>query len=310
MSSTFNPSLPKGLTGDIQKDTIPMRYTATNFIKPKRKTLDNMHPKQVVYFATSHIYYNNSMHNHLKWLTYTWLNKTEEFEGRQWVKQGDRLPYNPHDESYMEEYYGRVWFWGNSQPIMWHGDLSERLSGKFGPADWPVDVALFQCNYLYNNRSILHINEHKEYYMNAFEQCRQNNVEPTVFMHSERIKRRNEVVDGETTDNLKLLNQRDYAYMRNLWTDIANLGDALVIPWGVSVHNWHEQYPEIEILNPWCGNHPNNLGTILMTYTIFYTYYRVDPRGIDYRYIWEDIDKDTLLKLQTVAKESVDEYFA
>ncbi len=46
-----------------------------------------------------------------------------------------------------------------------------------------------------------------------------------------------------------------------------------------------------------------------MNYTIFYTYYRVDPRSIDYTYIWDDIDKDTLLKLQTVAKESVDEYF-
>jgi hypothetical protein len=303
MPSNFNPALPKGGTGAVKKDTIPVKYTTTDFIKPERKTLDNMHPKQVVYFATSHIYYNNSIHNHLKWLTYTWLNTTEGFQGRQWVKHGDRKPYNPHDESYMEEYYGRVWFWGNSQPIMWHGDLSERLSGKFGPADWPVDVALFQCNYLYNNRSILHINEHKEFYMNAFDQCRQNNVEPTVFMHAERIKRKNEVGDHEHLD-------RDYAYMRNLWTDIANLGDALVIPWGVSVHNWYNTYPEIPILNPWCGNHPNNLGTILMTYTIFYTYYRVDPRGIDYTYIWEDIDKDTLFKLQTIAKESVDEYFA
>lgn len=298
--SHFNPVTNKD--GDrIPKksvESIPLKYATDDFIKPNKKKLNNTHPKQFVYFATSHIYYNNSVHNHLKWLTYTWKKQESgETNVRRWGKDGVYVDSNPYDDTYMEEYYGRVWFWGNSQPIMWHGDLTEKLSSKFLNADAPLDVALFQCNYLYNHRSMLNINEHKQYYMKAFEQCRENNVEPVVFMHGERV------IDGKFA-------QKDYNYLRNLWTDIANSGDALVIPYGLCIRNWYKKYPNISINNPWCNNHPNRLGTLLMTYTMFYIFYGIDPVGIDYTYFWDDIDSDSLLKVQTLARDSVDEFFA
>ena len=263
---------------------IPEKYSNNIFIKPNIKQLGNKHPKQFVFFANSHIYYNNSVHNHLKFIIWKWLGRE-----RAWVDNNIGYLNKPN-----EEYFVNSAFY-NQQPITIFGDITDRLQKQFWNTKLPIDVALFQCSHLYNitNKSV--ISEHKEYYLDAFNKCRENNIIPTLMMPTEKQ------IDGVWGD-------KDYNYLRNLFTDIGNIGDALVIPVGVAYHNFRKQYPDTPLLNDWDNSHPNQLGTLLTAYTIFSAYYNVDPTGIDYRYNW-DISDEQLNAIQTEAYKACTEYY-
>jgi len=260
---------------DIQK------YFNNSFIQPKIKQLGNKHPKQFVFFANSHIYYNNSVHNHLNFVIYSWL--------------GKKIKYIKDEDKKNLEYFINSAFY-NRQPITVFGDITDRLKKEFWNRVSPIEVAMFQCTYLYHSTiRNSQIQEHIEYYTKAFNTCRDNNVVPTVMMPTEKL------VDGKWVE-------KDYYYLRNLFTDIGNKGDALVIPVGVAYHNFRKKYPDTPLLNDWDNNHPNQLGTLLTTYTIFSAYYNVDPTGIDYRYNW-DISDEQLNAIQTEAYNACTEYY-
>jgi len=260
---------------DIQK------YFNNSFIQPKIKQLGNKHPKQFVFFANSHIYYNNSVHNHLNFIIYKWLNKEINF-----IKDENKVNL---------EYFVNSAFY-NRQPITVFGDITDRLQKEFWNRIFNIDVAMFQCTYLYHgNIRNSQIQEHIEYYKKSFNICRNNNVIPTVMMPTDKL------VKGKWIE-------KDYYYLRNLFTDIGNKGNALVIPVGVAYHNFRKKYPDTPLLNDWDNNHPNQLGTLLTSYTIFSAYYNIDPTGIDYRYNW-DISDEQLNAIQTEAYNACKEYY-
>ena len=260
---------------DIQK------YFNNSFIQPKIKQLGNKHPKQFVFFANSHIYYNNSVHNHLNFIIYKWLNKEINF-----IKDENKVNL---------EYFVNSAFY-NRQPITVFGDITDRLQKEFWNRIFNIDVAMFQCTYLYHgNIRNSQIQEHIEYYKKSFNICRNNNVIPTVMMPTDKL------VKGKWIE-------KDYYYLRNLFTDIGNKGNALVIPVGVAYHNFRKKYPDTPLLNDWDNNHPNQLGTLLTSYTIFSAYYNIDSTVIDYRYNW-DISDEQLNAIQTEAYKACTEYY-
>lgn len=286
----MNDGLPTGLPKiddpTVHKDLvgIPSRYLSEDLLKPNVTELPFTNPKQFVIFGNSHIYYNNSVHNHLKFIIWSWLEKP-----RTWINH----PNNIFDQP-VEEYYVRANFY-NQKPITLFGDITDRCKSSFWHSFIPIDVALFACTYLYNIPTMSVISEHIEWYKKSFQICRELNIFPSIMIPTEN-KANGEYKKG------------DIEYLNNLYTEIANECNGLPVPIGLAFNNYRKKYDTDILLNDWDYIHPSNYGTLLTSYTLFATYFKENPVGINYRYNWNISDED-LRRIQEIAWSTVNDYF-
>jgi len=84
-----------------------------------------------------------------------------------------------------------------------------------------------------------------------------------------------------------------------------NNNDALVIPSGLAFANVIAKRPDLELYQP-DKRHPSLIGTYLSAATAYAAIYRNSPVGNKHT---AGIDADTVKFLQTVAWETVQEYF-
>lgn len=88
----------------------------------------------------------------------------------------------------------------------------------------------------------------------------------------------------------------------NSYLEIANELDALLSPCGVAFIRCAEQYSEIELWDAEDKMHSTEAGTYLAACTMFASIYNQSPVGNTF---YGNLDKETALKLQTIAAELV-----
>lgn len=94
----------------------------------------------------------------------------------------------------------------------------------------------------------------------------------------------------------------------SLYIETGNDVGALVIPVGLAFEEAYSRRPDMPLHKSFDGSHPNLNGTYLAAATVFASLYGISPVGIPYDYYGE-IDPDTALYLQTVAQDTVTQFY-
>ena len=94
----------------------------------------------------------------------------------------------------------------------------------------------------------------------------------------------------------------------SLYVETGNKIDALVIPVGLAFEEAYRLRPDIQLHTSFDGSHPNMLGTYLAACTVFASIYGASPVGNEYDYFGEVPPEDAAF-LQEVAQDTATRFF-
>ena len=241
--------------------------------KPKRTSYDGEPPKSILWVGNSFFYYNNSMHNYLGRLV---RSADPKMPHRSTSVTISGSGFDWHD---MESYFrpngiGKYSFVGDNEV-------------KFNKLDKLFDAVIMsdcsQCPVHPQLKSVFH-----EYAKKQSDIVRKHGAVP-MFMMTWAYKDKPEMT----------------AQLAEAYTVAGNDNDALVIPAGLAFAKAIGKKPELEFYQP-DKRHPTPIGTYLAAATAYAAIYGKSPVGISYH---ADIDAQTAGFLQTVAWETVKEYY-
>jgi len=93
----------------------------------------------------------------------------------------------------------------------------------------------------------------------------------------------------------------------SLYIETGNRIGALVVPVGLAFEEAYRRRPDLQLHKSFDGSHPDLPGTYLAAATVFASLYGISPVGNSYDY-YAAIDAETVLFLQTVARDSVEAF--
>jgi len=96
---------------------------------------------------------------------------------------------------------------------------------------------------------------------------------------------------------------------KKLYTTVGNKINALVIPVGLAFEEAYRRRPDLQLHKNFDGSHPNLAGTYLAACTVYASIYGKSPVGNSYDYYGE-IDPRTVKFLQQVAADTVREFYS
>ena len=96
--------------------------------------------------------------------------------------------------------------------------------------------------------------------------------------------------------------------IENLYVTVGNEIGALVIPVGLAFEEAYRRRPDLQLHMPYDGTHPSLAGTYLATATVFASLYGRSPVGVQYDYFGQ-IDHSTVRFLQEVAEHAVRAFY-
>jgi hypothetical protein len=232
-------------------------------------SLDNKTPERVLYIGNSYLYYNDSLHNHVRRML---------------------------DEVYESEIdttnYKSVTISGSRS---WHHDIDHSLNFKNLGVKKPFQLVIFQGGSgetnTVNERDIFTDEVSK-----IVKKIKYAGAEAALYMIHAYVE------PHEDTDPLMIEN------IKQMYIDAGNKNDALVIPVGITFENAYKAQPNIKLHKYYDGTHPNMLGTYLASCVVFSSITHLSPLNIQYTYFGEisDIDKKFL---QKIAKETVEDFY-
>ena len=232
-------------------------------------SLANKTPDRVLYIGNSYLYYNDSLHNHVRRML---------------------------DEVYKSEIdtsdYKSVTISGSRS---WHHDIDHSLNYKNLGVKKPFQLVIFQGGSGETNtekeRDIFSDEVSK-----IVKKIKNTGAEAALYMIHAYVE------PHEDTDPLMIEN------IKQMYIDAGNKNDALVIPVGIAFENAYKVQPNIKLHKNYDGTHPNVLGTYLASCVVFSSITHISPLKIQYSYYGEisDIDKKFL---QKIAKETVEDFY-
>ena len=238
-------------------------------LEPAVRQLENATPKRVLFVGNSYLYYNDSLHNHVRRIA-------EEIG-----------PHGPGEYQYKSATI--------SGSRLSHHDIDGLLvPGRLG-IDEPFELVILQGG----SREVLTHRARAEFEAKAVElgnQIRVAGAEVALYMihaYAEPHAR----YDPGMFDKI----QRTYIPAGNA------LG-ALVVPVGLAFERAYRARPEIALHVIFDGTHPNMLGTYLAACVVYQSIYGRSVVGIEYDYFGE-VHDDTAKFLQRIADETVREFF-
>jgi hypothetical protein len=242
--------------------------------KPKRIEIGGGIPQSLLWVGNSFFYYNNSMHGHVGNLIRAADTKSR-FRGVSVTISGSGIDW--HDmESYLRPNgIGKYSFVGDNEIVF-------NQPGRQFDAVIMMDCS--QCPIHPKLKSVFH-----EYMKRDSDIIAKAGIRPVLFM-SWAYKDRPEMT----------------AQLAEQYTVAGNENDALVIPAGLAFAKAIGKRSDLELYQP-DKRHPSLIGTYLAACTTYAAIYGKSPVGNTYI---AGIDPDTAKILQTVAWESVQEYFA
>ena len=232
-------------------------------------SLANKTPDRVLYIGNSYLYYNDSLHNHVRRML---------------------------DEVYKSEIdtsdYKSVTISGSRS---WHHDIDHSLNYKNLGVKKPFQLVIFQGGSGETNtekeRDIFSDEVSK-----IVKKIKNTGAEAALYMIHAYVE------PHEDTDPLMIEN------IKQMYIDAGNKNDALVIPVGIAFENAYKVQPNIKLHKNYDGTHPNILGTYLASCVVFSSITHLSPLNIQYSYFGEISDIDRKF-LQKIAKETVEGFY-
>ena len=236
---------------------------------PSVKSLAVTNPSHLLFVGNSYLYYNNSLHDHLRRMViFAGLYDRDDTKFKSATINGARLN---------------------------HHDVANYLKPSQLGVDEPFQVVILQ-----GHSSAALTEEYSAQFENAVEQhaksIRNRNGEVALYMTPAYVfpheHQRNDLM-------------RD---IESLYTDMGNKVDALVIPVGLAFEESYRRRPNLQLHKVYDGSHPSLLGTYLGAATVFASLYNQSPVGNQYD-VFGAIDAETRLYLQHVAHDTVKNFY-
>jgi hypothetical protein len=241
--------------------------------KPKRTQLDGAPPTSIMWVGNSFFYYNNSMHNHLGGLVRA-ADPKMPHRGTSVTISGSGFDWHDMESYFRPDGIGKYSFVGDNEV-------------RFNKLDKLFDAVIMsdcsQCPVHPKLKPVFH-----EYAKKQAEIVRKHGAQPILLM-TWAYKDKPEMT----------------AQLAEEYTIAGNANDELVIPSGLAFARAIAKRPELEFYQP-DKRHPTLIGTYLSAATAYAAIYRKSPVGNKYT---ADIDADTVRFLQTIAWETVQEYY-
>jgi hypothetical protein len=241
--------------------------------KPKLTDLGN--PKTAIFIGNSFFYYNNSLHAHvLSMRRAADPQNRAAYRNTSVTISGSGFDWHDVDHYFRPNAIGRYSFDDNNNIV-------------FNTFDKLFDVAIMmdcsQCPIHPQLKSIF-----AEFAKKSSDAARRNGAKPAFFM------------SWAYADKPEMTAQLAEAY-----TLAGNANDALVIPAGLAFAQSVAKRPDLNLYAP-DKRHPSVLGTYLSAATVHASIYGDSPVGNPYV---AGIDTDTARFLQTIAWETVQDYY-
>jgi len=242
-------------------------------VQPKRTQLDGAPPKSILWVGNSFFYYNNSMHNHLRRMASASEPKIS-LRSTSVTISGSGFDWHDMDSYLRPNAIGKYSFVAGNKV-------------RFNKFDKPFEAVIMadcsQCPVHPELKSVFH-----EYAKIQSDIVRKHGAQP-MFMMTWAYKDKPEMA----------------AQLAEGYTVAGNDNDVLVIPAGLAFAKAINRKPELEFYQK-DKRHPSLIGTYLAAATAYASIYRKSPVGLGYT---ADIDAETVKFLQTVAWETVREYY-
>jgi len=230
-------------------------------------------PASAIFIGNSFFYYNNSLHNHLSLLLRA-ANPNSRFRATSVTISGSGSDWHDVESYFRMNALGRYSF-----------DLNNNV--VFNKLDRLFDLAIMmdcsQCPIHPQLKSVF-----VEYARKHSDTVRKHGAKPVWFM------------SWAYADKPEMTAELAEAY-----TKAANDNDAFVIPAGLAFARALKEHPNV-VLHASDKRHPSLAGTYLAATTLFASLFKTSPVGLKYT---AGLDEPTAKLLQTVAWETVQEYF-
>jgi len=236
---------------------------------PQMVQLGNDSPTHILFVGNSYLYYNDSLHNHV----------------RRMVEAADL-----HDASDMAYKSATIGGAALSDHAIDHLLVPENLR-----VSQPFDVVVMQGG----SAAPLSPERRRDFAETAASyaaRVRQAGGEPVLYMTHAYVPP-HRLYRPDMIDDIA-----------SLYIETGNNIDALVIPVGLAFSEAYRRRPGITLHKTFDGSHPDFPGTYLAAATVFASLYGESPVGNSYTYYGEISPEDALF-LQQVAEDTVRDFF-
>ena len=247
-------------------------FIATNLLlasDTQVNSLINKTPERVLYIGNSYLYYNDSLHNHVRRMfEEIYPNKIDTSNYKSVTISGSRSWH--HNIDYPIEYKNL----GAKKPFQ-----LVIFQGGSGETDTPSERKIFADT----SKDVINT-------------IHKSGAEAALYMiHA--------YVEPHKNSNPKMIED-----IKKMYIEAGNKNNALVIPVGIAFENAYKAQPDIVLHKPFDGSHPSLLGTYLASCVVLASITQKTPIGIRYNYFDEISDSDKIF-LQKIAHSTVEEFF-
>ena len=233
------------------------------------KGLDNKSPERLLYIGNSYLYYNDSLHNHVRrMLEEAYGKKIQTSNYKSVTISGSRLSHH------------------NIEHSLQHNNLG---------VDDPFELVIIQGG-------SGEINTKKERKMFA------NEIEVMVNKVNEAGAEAALYMIHAYVEPHKDTNPNMIEVIKKMYIQAGNKNNVLVFPVGIAFENAYEKRPDIKLHKYYDGSHPDILGTYLAACVLFSSITNKSPINIRYDYFGK-INSDDKLFLQNIAHKTVEDFF-
>ena len=231
--------------------------------------LKNKSPERVLYIGNSYLYYNDSLHNHVRRM--------------------------------LEESYGHEFDTGNYKSVTIsgsrtsHHNIDYPLNHLNLGAEKPFELVILQGGSGESNT----IEERKIFATETdimIEKIHNKGAEAALYMIHAYVEPHEDTNPNMVKD------------IKKMYIDAANKNNILVIPVGIAFENAYMEKPKIQLHKHYDGTHPSLLGTYLAAAVVFSSITQVSPKNIEYNY-FDAIGDSDIEFLQKIAHETVEDFY-
>ena len=232
-------------------------------------SLTNKTPERVLYIGNSYLYYNDSLHNHVR-------------------RMFEEIYSNEIDTSN----YKSVTISGSRS---WHHNVDYMLNHKNIGADQPFQLVIFQGGSGEANTKL-----ERKIFSNEVEKVvdkiHKSGAEAALYMIHAFVEPHDQAHPTMIED------------IKKMYIDAGIKNNALVIPVGIAFENAYKIKPNIKLHKSFDGSHPSMLGTYLASCVVFASITQKTPKGLHYNYFNKISDADKNF-LQDIAHMTVESFF-
>lgn len=254
------------------KYILPFIFIFSNFLLSAEVNvtgLKNKNPERVLYIGNSYLYYNDSLHNHVR-----------------------RMLDEVYENEIATSNYKSVTISGSRS---WHHNIDYPINYRNLGAEKPFQLVIFQGGSgetgTFTERDLF-----SDTTASVINKIHESGAEAALYMIHAYVKPHKDTNPQMIKD------------IKKMYIDAGNKNNALVIPVGIAFENAYMQKPNINLHKKFDGSHPNMLGTYLASCVVFSSITHISPLEIDYSYFGtiNEIDKKFL---QKIAHQTVEEFF-